>query len=37
VDWYYRDLSKVRPIQDSIAMTRDLLKMRWRYRKSRSD
>ena len=32
VDWYYRERSKVRPVRDSIAMTRDLLGMRWRYR-----
>ena len=35
VDWYYRDRSKVRPVRDSIAMTLDLMKMRWRYRKGR--
>ena len=32
VDWYYRSHSKVRPIQDSLAMTLDLLKIRWRHR-----
>ncbi|MCH7736082.1 MAG: glycosyltransferase family 2 protein [Chloroflexi bacterium] len=32
VDWYYRSQSKVRPIQDSLAMTLDLLKIRWRHR-----
>ena len=40
IDWYYRSHSKVRPIRDSLAMTRDLLKMRWyhlsgRYNRSR--
>lgn len=35
VDWYYGERSKVRPIRDSIAMTLDLLRMRWRYRKGR--
>jgi len=35
VDWYYRERSKVRPVRDSIAMTWDLMKMRWRYRKGR--
>lgn len=37
VDWYYRELSKVRPVRDSIAMTRDLLRIRWRYRSGRRD
>jgi dolichyl-phosphate beta-glucosyltransferase len=37
VDWYYRELSKVRPVRDSLAMTRDLLRMRWRYRAGRPD
>lgn len=32
VDWYYQSQSKVRPIQDSLAMTSDLLKIRWRHR-----
>jgi len=32
VDWYYRPQSKVRPIRDSLAMTLDLLKIRWRHR-----
>ncbi|MCH7606417.1 MAG: glycosyltransferase family 2 protein [Chloroflexi bacterium] len=35
VDWYYRERSKVRPFHDSIAMTRDLLKIRWHHRKAR--
>lgn len=32
VHWYYRPQSKVRPIRDSLAMTLDLLKIRWRHR-----
>lgn len=32
VDWYYRSQSKVRPVQDSLAMTMDLIKIRWRHR-----
>lgn len=32
VDWYYRPESKVRPLRDSLAMTLDLLKIRWRHR-----
>ncbi len=32
VDWYYRPQSKVRPIQDSLVMTLDLIKIRWRHR-----
>lgn len=32
VDWYYRSQSKVRPVQDSLTMTLDLLKIRWRHR-----
>ena len=32
VDWYYRSQSKVRPVRDSLAMTLDLLKIRWRHR-----
>jgi len=31
IDWYHREQSKVRPIPDSFAMTRDLLKIRWRH------
>ena len=31
VDWYYRERSKVRTFRDSLAMTLDLLKIRWRY------
>ncbi|MCH8800529.1 MAG: glycosyltransferase family 2 protein [Chloroflexi bacterium] len=33
VDWYYRSQSKVRPFRDSLAMTLDLIKIRWRHRK----
>ncbi len=32
VDWYYRSQSKVRPVSDSLTMTLDLLKIRWRHR-----
>lgn len=32
VDWYYREQSKVRPVRDSLSMTLDLLKIRWRHR-----
>jgi glycosyltransferase involved in cell wall biosynthesis len=35
IDWYYRERSKVHPIGDTIAMTRDLLKIRWRYLRGR--
>jgi dolichyl-phosphate beta-glucosyltransferase len=35
IDWYYRDQSKVRQIHDSVAMTRDLLKIRWQYKRGR--
>lgn len=35
VDWYYRERSKVRIFKDSLAMTIDLLKLRWRYRRGR--
>lgn len=31
IDWYHRERSKVHPIRDSLAMTRDLLKIRWRH------
>jgi len=31
IDWYYRPQSKVRPFRDSLAMTRDILKIRWHY------
>ena len=29
IDWYYRPASKVRPVIDSLAMTRDILNIRW--------
>jgi len=29
IDWHYRSQSKVRPVRDSIAMTGDILKIRW--------
>jgi glycosyltransferase involved in cell wall biosynthesis len=35
IDWYYREQSKVRPLQDAYAMTRDLLRIRWRHRRGR--
>jgi len=31
IDWYYKDLSKVRPGIDPILMALDLIKIRWRY------
>jgi len=31
IDWYYREQSKVRPVLDSLTMTWDLLKIRWRH------
>jgi len=34
VDWYYRENSKVRTIRDSSIMTLDLVKIRWRHRKT---
>ena len=33
VDWHYRDSSKVRLLRDSVAMTLDLLRIRWRHRR----
>jgi glycosyltransferase involved in cell wall biosynthesis len=30
IDWHYRSQSRVHPLRDSAAMTRDLLKIRWR-------
>ena len=35
IDWYYRSESKIRPLKDSLAMTRDILKMRWHYLRGR--
>ena len=29
IDWYYRAESKVRPLRDGLAMSRDILKVRW--------
>jgi len=31
IDWYYKDLSKVRPGIDPLLMALDLIKIRWRY------
>lgn len=36
IDWYYRQRSQVRLLRDSIAMTWDLLKIRWRHRRGMS-
>ena len=33
IDWYYREHGKVRLFRDSLAMTWDLLKIRWRHRR----
>lgn len=30
IDWYYMSQSKVRPVQDSLLMARDILRVRWR-------
>ena len=35
VDWYYSEGSKVRAFRDSISMTFDLLRIRWRYHRGR--
>ena len=35
VDWYYRENSKVRAFRDSVAMTLDLLRIRWRHLRGR--
>lgn len=35
VDWYYSERSKVRTFRDSISMTFDLLRIRWRYLRGR--
>ncbi|MSQ22694.1 MAG: glycosyltransferase family 2 protein [Dehalococcoidia bacterium] len=29
IDWHYRTESKVRPLRDGLAMSRDLLRVRW--------
>ena len=31
IDWYYRAQSKVKPLMDSPAMVKDILKIRWYY------
>lgn len=33
VDWHYRAHSKVRPLRDALAMSLDLLRIRWRHRR----
>ncbi len=35
VDWYYQERSKVRAVRDSLSMTLDLLRIRWRYQRGR--
>ena len=35
IDWYYREHSKVRAFRDSLAMTLDLLRIRWRHLRGR--
>lgn len=35
VDWYYERGSKVRPVKDSLAMTGDLLRIRWNFKRGR--
>ncbi len=35
IDWYYHSLSKVRPVRDSAAMVRDILRIRWHYLRGR--
>ena len=37
IDWHFRQRSKVHPLRDSLAMTRDLLIIRWRNRRGRYD
>lgn len=29
IDWYHKDASKVHPVRDGLAMTRDILRVRW--------
>ena len=29
IDWYYRSESKVRPLRDGLAMSQDILRVRW--------
>ena len=33
IDWYFQEHSKVRPLLDSMLMTWDLVKIRWRHRR----
>ncbi len=35
IDWYFREESKIRPLLDSVVMTRDLIKIRWLHRRWR--
>ena len=35
IDWYYRSQSKVRPFKDSLAMSKDILAIRWNYLRGR--
>ena len=35
IDWYFREESKIRPFQDSVVMTWDLIKIRWLHRRRR--
>ena len=37
IDWHFRQGSKVRPLRDAFAMTRDLLNIRWRDWRGRYD
>lgn len=37
IDWHYRNRSKVRALRDSVSMTLDLLRIRWRHRRPRSE
>ena len=32
IDWYYKSESKVRPLQDSLVMIADLIRIRLRHR-----
>ncbi len=29
IDWYYRSMSKIHPLRDSLAMVRDIVRLRW--------
>ena len=31
IDWYYREHSKVHPLRDSLVMSMDVLRIRWRF------